>query len=229
MKIIRKQRHNFKAGFTRLEKTTKEVSDRLAYRVVRSLIARLTYTVRRPGSLTGFSLIEVLIASAIGVVIMTVVVAAYVGGQRNFLTGVAFLDVHSDVRVAMDWIVRDIKWSNEIIPSYGAYTSTSGGNELVLSVPSIDASYDIIDATYDTVVYTVSGSDLLRIVVPDAASARIAETHIVANNVNNLTFTWTTGDTITVSLTIRRTILSTRNIDDTLDTTVKLRNFDSGS
>jgi len=174
---------------------------------------------------SAFTLVELLVAMGVATMIGSVIIAAFITGQRSFISGTNFLEIHGDVRVAMDWMVRDIKWASQTLTSVTISTSTyfTGANELVLSVPSIDGSNDIITATFDTVVYTVTGTDLVRIVEPDVTSSRPADNKIIANNVNNIQFA-VAADNIGIVLNVRKTVLGGRVLDETLATNVSLRN-----
>jgi len=181
----------------------------------------------RKKSTSGMTLVEVLIASVIALMIGGVVVAAFLSGQRSFVSGTTLMEVHGDARVAMDWLSRDIKWAHQVVMgsvTIGADTYTTGASELVLSIPSVDASGDIIDGLFDTVVYTLNATDLMRIVAPDPGSSRTQLSDTIANNVTNLRFT-TAADNIAVSLTAQKTVLGGRTLSETLSTSVALRNF----
>ena len=138
-------------------------------------------------NIRGYTLVEVLIASALGVIILAAALALLSAGQRCFLTGVAFANIHSDARTASDRIARDVRWATQVFTG-------SATNTLVLEIPSIDANGDIIEAVptpYDYVTYELNPADntqLQRVVAADPASSRVNETRIIADNVSNLTF-----------------------------------------
>ena len=168
---------------------------------------------------SGFTLIEVLIASAIAAVIGAVIVVAFISGQNSFVMGTNLLEIHVDARVAMEWIVRDVQWAND-----GVITYIGGANVLVLSIPSIDAANDIKDMYFDSVVYTLNGTNLMRLVEPDAVSSRIPASDTIANNITNLQFT-ALAKNVAVSLTAQKTVLGGRVISETLNDSIKMRNF----
>jgi prepilin-type N-terminal cleavage/methylation domain-containing protein len=192
-------------------------------------------------STRGFTLVEVLVASVIALIMSGVIIALLMVVQRSFSTGMAFMEVHSGARLAMDMMVRDMKWARQIATSVtvGGTTYTTGNNVLVLDIPSIDAAGNIIASTYDKIVYHLTAAtpnQIERIVSPDAASNRPAERKIIANNVNVLSFSsggvglsaianLQTVTQISVAVTTLKAVRGTQSVQESLTTGVALRNF----
>jgi prepilin-type N-terminal cleavage/methylation domain-containing protein len=168
----------------------------------------------------GFTLMEVLVAVSIAVFTLAVIISLYLASQQSFTMGTTFLEVHGGARVAMDWMVKDIRWATQ--------ASTPAIDELSLEIPSIDGSGDIIDIdnTFDYITYQLNATDptrLERTVNADALSSRVDETRIIANNVSSITFN-SSGSNIAIALTTSRTVLGGRTLQETLNSTVELRN-----
>ena len=190
----------------------------------------------------GFTLIELLIVGLIGLVLAAVIVAADIASHRNFVTGMAALDIHDDARLAMDYIVRDLRWTHEIESSsvtIGSDTYATGDSELVLNIPSIDGSGNIIIGNFDNVVYFVDpgNSEVLWRRIKVNAGNRIAEFHVVANNLSSITFS--SGGTtlsgisnledislLTVQIQTSKTVLGTRTVTEDIETQTWLRNYE---
>ena len=134
----------------------------------------------------GFTIIEVIVASFIGMIILAAALVLLSVGQRCFVTGIGFADIHSEARKTMDRIARDIRWATRVMAG-------SDNDTLILEIPSIDAQGDIIDidATYDYVTYRLNPADLTeleRVVQADAASSRANETLTIANDVSAIEY-----------------------------------------
>jgi hypothetical protein len=146
---------------------------------------------KKKGSQKGMSLVELMAATSIGILIVMGLYGLYDVSHITFRQGGEFFKVHSDVRMALDWMTRDIKWATRLMNSKSGYNT--GTEILVLEVPAIDASGDVIDAdsTYDYIIYHLDAADstkLLRTVDAAGASSRSDETRVVANNVDLLRF-----------------------------------------
>lgn len=188
----------------------------------------------------GVSLVEMLVAVFVGVLVLTVTMIIEVMGKQTVDIGSAFLEVHSSARMAMDWMDRDIRGASQIVPSRvvngNNYFSTT--DQLILQLPSIDANNQIINDTYDYIVYHLIDStpvQLERIVDAHANSSRPSESRIMARNVDD--FSLSSGGTplagvgdvttlthVTVHLDLHKEAMLGQDVDETLDLVVKLRN-----
>ena len=134
----------------------------------------------------GFTLIELQLASMIALIILSAIIALYIFSWRSFTIGNAFLDVYANSRNASGWLTRDIRSASQVAPSHGSYTTTD--NSIVLMVPSIDASGQVISSHYDYITYRLQGNDMYRIVEKDALSSRRNENSAVSSYCDSLVF-----------------------------------------
>jgi len=176
----------------------------------------------------------------ISVVFLLALMSLYTAYQKTFFIGSAYLDLHANVRLAMDWMERDVKSATQVVTSHSGYTT--GNNVLVLEVPSIDSAGDVVDIEndFDYIVYRVSGTVLYRITYVAATSSREAGSRQIAENCSTLTFSsggtdlGSVGDLgaindVTISLTMSETVLGMtgqqmKTIEDTLESKVMFRN-----
>ena len=191
----------------------------------------------------GYTLVEVLVSTAIFAVVFTVIISAYLGSQRSFITGTTLLDLQGQTRQSLHWLRKDIKWANFVESSkpINSKTYTTSNTELVLKIPSITNLGDIIDNEFDYVAYHLNDSDpsiLERVVGPSphAASARPAVTYILARDVSALNFssggaslgsfgTLSGVRNISISLTTAKTVLGSRSLQSTVTTSITMRNI----
>jgi len=193
------------------------------------------------GTLSGFSLVELMVGLAIFSMIMTMIMVAYVGSQRDFITGIAKLDLNRNARLTIEWMRRDIKAADSLVTSrpINGTTYTTGNSELVLRLPSVDISGNIaVPNASDYVVYHVSTTDpthLERIVSAGAGSSRSSGTANVALQLSAIQFSsggiglsavgsLASVDTVEVSITTAKTILGGRVMQAIMQSAYNLRN-----
>jgi len=70
----------------------------------------------------------------------------------------------------------------------GAVTYTSGSNQLVLALPSYDNAGNVIDKTYDYVVYSTNNSILTLQIFPSVSSKRKSANQVLAKDINSVLF-----------------------------------------
>jgi len=193
----------------------------------------------------GFTLVELLIASAITVLAVVGAISLYMQYQQNFLLGSTYLDAQSSARLAMDWMVKDIRWGRNVVKTYGVYTTSD--SVIIIKVPSINSSTgDVLTdlngyiVYYDYIIYRVQSNNLQRIVdaVSDPDSKRTDETRTIIKDCNSLTFEsdthalsyYTSAEIsalteIDISLTTSKTMPSLPSaVQKTITSSVKLRN-----
>lgn len=83
--------------------------------------------------------------------------------------------------------------------SGGTYTSAS--TSLVLEIPSIDSSGNVIAGTYDYAAFYVAGTHAYRLLQANASSKRTSGTKLLSSTVYALTFSYNDTDFTKVSST----------------------------
>lgn len=131
-------------------------------------------------------MMELQFSLLIGVIVLAAAVSLYLFYWRTFVIGNAILDVYTNSRIAAEWMVRDIRSAAQVVPSHDTYTTTD--NSIVLQIPSIDSSGDVIGSHYDHIIYQLQDSDLYRIVKKDSSSARQEENRAIAHYCTSLNF-----------------------------------------
>lgn len=197
----------------------------------------------------GFTLIELQVASLITLITVIAVISLYIFSWRSFTIGNTLLDVYSNSRNASGWLMRDVRCAAQIEPSCTSdgTTYTTSDNVIVLMVPSIDASGNVISSRYDHIIYRLQGSDLYRIVRKDSSSSRPNENRVVARYCTSLTFSSVAGgvahglsyyanngtldtlNTVGISLPLNKTTVSLSGAGETTEwmtptTVARLRN-----
>ncbi len=138
----------------------------------------------------GMTLVEIIITMGISVVVgglLTVIMVNSAGlyyKQSSKMTeGLNINDTLSKVRAT-------IKESSSVATSFtsGATIYTSGPTQLVLKVPSLDASNNIIFQTFDYHIFFLDSGKLRFKIYPDSLSSRKSADQIFSTLVDTLSF-----------------------------------------
>lgn len=136
-----------------------------------------------------FTLAEVQFAVFITAFILIAAISSYIFFWKSFSAGNVFLDVYSNSRIAMGWMVTDIKWAAQVLPNstLGSVTYNTSDNCIVLNVPSI-TSLGVVTSC-DQIIYRVTDDGSLhRIVYVSAGSTRTPGDRVIATHCSQLAF-----------------------------------------
>ena len=149
-----------------------------------------------------FSLIETVIVIAISTVMMLTL--GFVIYQLNGL--VEYQQTVAQSSGSASAIIREI--NSLTVPSdavlqthiFPSATYTSSATTLVLEIPSIDSSGNVISNTHDYAAFYLVGTNVYRLLVTDASSKRYSGTKQLSSTVTSLTFTYNDTDFTKVSM-----------------------------
>jgi Tfp pilus assembly protein PilW len=186
----------------------------------------------------GFTLIELQMSLFISIITLVTAMSLYIAYWRIFVIGNTLLDVYANSRISMALISRDIRMAAQVVASNSPYTTTD--HCIVLKVPAVDSTGNVIASAYDYITYMLVGSDLYRIVQNNVLSSRSAENRAVARFCSSLNFSsggvalsgignLSTINTVAVHLPLNEQTLSlsgsqTQTASITPTTLVRLRN-----
>jgi len=153
----------------------------------------------------GVTAVELLIASSIVLVILAVVTLIYISTNRSFKFGQANLNFEADLRLAMDWLTRDIMQAENISPA--TVTLPISGDEFTVIMPS---------SICDDIIYALSSNKLQRTISGSAPKTIIGD-------VNEVEISVVTGDTVAITLSSTKTIFNNPHTR-TLTSKVTMRN-----
>ncbi|MCK4463111.1 MAG: hypothetical protein KAU58_02235, partial [Candidatus Omnitrophica bacterium] len=121
---------------------------------------------------TAFSLIEFLFVVTIFIIAAVIAIQMFTTLNKDYKVLTGYLKSYLKGREIIDVISKDCRIGVRVMDSYGAYTTTDSC--LVLKVPSIDASRNIIDVNnkFDYIIYRMVGGDLWKTVIPGSGSSR---------------------------------------------------------
>jgi len=135
----------------------------------------------------GFSLSELLIALFIVILTITLSIQVFISLNYDYQVITTYLTSYIKGRQAIDIISKDCRIAIRILDSFAGYTTATGC--LVLKVPSIDSSHDIIDIknNFDYIIYRLYNGDLWKIVIPGTGSARTAQNKVFEKSAESFT------------------------------------------
>lgn len=138
----------------------------------------------------GLSLVELLIAMSIATVVGTLLVVVIVNSSGLFYKESSKLNIGLNINDALSKVRGHMKEANAVASSYtaGSTTYTSAETQLVLKVPSLNSSSNIIPNTFDYFIYFLDTSKLRLVTYPDSQSSRKAQDQIFSTNVDRVIF-----------------------------------------
>ncbi len=175
----------------------------------------------------GFTLIEIVLVIFLVAICGWVASDLFINQNRLYQTQTAELNITGDARMALDDIDNYVRLGNRVIDSYSSYTT--GSQVLVLRIQAVNASNQLVPASFDTIVYYLSGGGLYRQIFPDGLSARDATTKKLAGNVNSLSFTYNNASNalvteVTTNITLQEDA-GIQNRTITISSKSTLRNY----
>lgn len=163
----------------------------------------------------GFTLVELIISTAIAVVVGGLLISIFVSNTGLFYRESSKISEGLGINDSLSSIRSSIKQTQAVASGYPlvfpAYTSST--SELVLQIAAIDSSSNIIANTYDYIVYTTSQNKLYMKVFPDALSSRKSVDKILSSNVTSVVFNYldSSGNSVTPVSAIKVKVTITLN------------------
>ena len=139
---------------------------------------------------SGFTLIEVLVAMGIATVTGVLLLVIIVNSTGLFTQQSSKVQMGLNINDALLQVRSSIKDASIVADQYisGGTTYTTGSNQLVLKVLSIDSSGNIIDNTFDFFVFFQDQNYLRFKTFPDPSSARKQADRVFSTSVDGLNF-----------------------------------------
>ncbi|MFA6588671.1 MAG: hypothetical protein WCT08_06455 [Patescibacteria group bacterium] len=183
----------------------------------------------------GVSIVEMIISITILGVISFIMVTIFFASDRVTKGQQIGSTIQTENIFGQNMMRKNLKDATGILTNVtiDAITYTTNEQNLVFKVPSINASGDIINSTWDTFVYTSSGTyptaQVKLLISPDASSSRPASSQVMVSLVDNLQFRYnsnTISDISYVDITLRtKKTEGEHSRRFTTETRVTLRNF----
>ncbi len=168
----------------------------------------------------GFTLVEVLVAAAIGALVLTAIMSTYIFSARSFAHVSNYTEMHGDTRRILDLMGRDVRASSAV--------TTALSTNVALRVPTAFSNGSVV--SNKTVSYWIQNGMVYRREVNTGTV-----TTMLATNVTSLTFSFydsagsatsATGSVkrIEAALNLRKRVLGKTNIVATTSARWEMRN-----
>lgn len=147
---------------------------------------------------SGITLFEVLITLTVSAIIGGLLLVVIVNTGGIFYKESSSLEQGLNINDALGKITQSIKEASAVEVSYpsGSPIYTSSATQLVLKVPSLDSSNNLISNTFDYFVFHLNGTNLHFKIFPDLSlSSRKPQDQIFSTNVNTLLFQYYNSQT----------------------------------
>lgn len=156
---------------------------------------------KKPAAKGAFSLIEILIALSLLSVISLVLGYVFVSHFKLFNNVKSLVEVSSSNKLVLDELISQIREGEAIVSTCsGCGSFQTGSGTLILQLWPLDTNnvpFEPTSANYDYVIYSqdpAKSTNLLKKIIPDATSARVASTKVMASDISNLNFTYNNID-----------------------------------
>jgi prepilin-type N-terminal cleavage/methylation domain-containing protein len=154
---------------------------------------------------SGFTIIEIVITLAISVFVFMIIADIFISHNRLFNTQSALADVTINTSLALNRLQRIIKTADEVVAArtINSVNYTTGRETLILRLPSIDASQNIIANTFDYAAFHLNPlkpAELVFSLQADPASVRRTGDTLISSYVEKINFNYNSATLSEVNL-----------------------------
>ena len=144
----------------------------------------------------GFTLIETLVVLFFACILLVVFFNLYDWHGRVYYYQEALIRVSTSNRQALLNMQNYVAQSNRVLvsASVNGTTYTTSANVLVLQIPSIDSTGNIVANKWDKVAFYGSGTNFYLQLQPDATSSRQKINKILSDTLASVSFTYNPTD-----------------------------------
>ncbi len=140
----------------------------------------------------GFTLVETLIVVAVVAILGGAIASMWIGYNNFFAVEEAQVDAAGSAARVVSHVETAAMQASGVVAShtFSGTTITSTSTALVLQLPSIDSSGNIISNAYDYVAFYASSTDAYEATDPAAGSTRVAGTVALSDALQSLAFNY---------------------------------------
>lgn len=137
----------------------------------------------------GLTVVEVLLAAGVGAVVSSLLLVIMINSAGLFYKESSKLQEGLNINDALARVRASIKESSSVVASYSfdSTTYTSSVTQIVLKIPSIDSSGNIIANTFDYTIFYLDQTKFRYKLIPNSQSSRKSQDQIFSTSVDNLT------------------------------------------
>jgi hypothetical protein len=143
----------------------------------------------------GFTLVETVVSVGICMLIGIAIVDFFISNDSLIRSQEAGIDVigsassiANDLHIMTSQAIEIVDTGTVLGTAY-----TSGTTTLILRLPSITTTGELVEGQSDYIVYYATGTSAYRLIEGGAGSARASSTRLLGNYVDSLTFAYSTS------------------------------------
>ena len=144
----------------------------------------------------GFTLIEIVVVIFLAMIVLLALFTLFDRHGDLYNYQQALMRASGSNRTAFNEINKYVLQSYRVLASQEVNSTfyASDINTMVLQIPAVNNSGDIIANTYDYAVFDLDGAELKQIVQANAASSRLSLDRQLSDNVTSLVFSYDSLD-----------------------------------
>jgi type II secretory pathway pseudopilin PulG len=144
----------------------------------------------------GFSFAEALIALSILIFILLAILFIYMNFSRVYSFQQATIRTAESIRTAANEMQSTVLQADKVVEShsFSGNSYSTDADTLVLEIPAVDGSGNILSGEYDYAVFFASGANLYKRVDANAASSRQSGTKQLSDSIYSVAFTYDNVD-----------------------------------
>ncbi len=129
---------------------------------------------------------EFLFVALINIMAILIAIQVFAALHKDYKILMVYLNSYLKGREVIDIMSKDCRIAIRVMDSYAGYATAT--DSLVLKIPSIDASKNIVDVKkeFDYIIYRIEGGDLWKTVIPGPVSSRAASDGVLKKNIESL-------------------------------------------
>jgi len=149
----------------------------------------------------GFTLVEILVAIGIVGILLPASIGLFIAYNDYLSYLQASIDVPQSGGAVIDAVTKAVRQSDQVLlsRSFSGTTYTSGANSLVLRLPSINSSGNILAGKYDYIAFYKNGAGIYSLTEADASSYRSSSLRTLSDTADSLVFTYDNADVTSAS------------------------------
>lgn len=147
-------------------------------------------------NLKGFTLIESMLTIVVLVFVFLALLTLYDNYYKTYNSQKAIISAAGSASAAANELQNTLLQADRVVAShiFSGTLYSSGPGTLVLDIPSVDSSGNIIPGKYDYAVFYISDGKLYKRLEADPASFRLPMFKLLSDTVLELTFTYNNGN-----------------------------------
>lgn len=163
----------------------------------------------------GFTIIEMTVVVLIATIVLIIIGSMFVAQWQLYRSQSAISEIQNQNRIAQNIISKTIQISTGIVASSTINSESyySDIDTIILQVPSVDSSQNIITGSYDYIVFEQDSTDPTKLISNTEASllsARTSEKKTIAQFVSSLNFEY--NESIITNSTVVGILITTQKI-----------------